>query len=178
MLEEAEQYQGMGVKKVIWVEAQPESERRQEQAKRYGQILHEFTAFSDGKWNAVLRIASNEVSSSILPFAGHSRIYPDIVVTKEIPIKTVRADEFFKDFPPEIDTLVLDVQGAELNVLKGMGDLLRQIKTAWLEVNVTELYEGCALQPELDDWMAKAGFPNRDFQMIHQPEWGECLYWR
>jgi FkbM family methyltransferase len=180
MLEEAEQYRDeLGVKTVIWVEAQPHSERRSERAKWFDQVLYEQTPFSDKTEVVELRFASNEVSSSILPFKRHSEIYPDIVVTKTIPVVAVRADEFLVGrWPIEIDTLVLDVQGAELKVLKGLGELLTQIKLAWIETNLNELYEGCPLQPELDDWMAKHGFPNRDFQEIHKDEWGECAWWR
>lgn len=179
MLEEAEQYRDMGVEKVIWVEALPHSEDRFSRANEFGHELYEGTPFSDRQEDVILRVASNLVSSSILPFKRHSEVYSDIVVTKEIPMLAVpAADRLRGAFPPEIDTLVLDVQGAELKVLRGMGKLLDQIQRAWLEVNLKEMYAGCVLKPELDDWMAKAGFVNTEFFPVHDEEWGEALYWR
>lgn len=181
MLEEAEQYRDMGVKKVIWVEADKPSKRRQARAHEFGHDLFEYTALSDKREGVEFRVASNEASSSILPFARHSVIYPDIVVSESRPMFSERADEVFKDeyaLPIEIDTLVLDVQGAELKVLRGMGKLLDQIKTAWLEINATELYTGCALRPDIEMWMRDKGFVNSDFQWVHQEEWGEELFWR
>jgi FkbM family methyltransferase len=179
MLEEAEDYQSMGNPRVIWIEALPKSERRESRAHEFKQTLYERLAFSDAREPVKLRVASNEASSSILPFGRHSAIYPDIVVTQEIDMESRRPDEFFGDkFPPEIDTLVLDVQGAELKVLKGMGRLLNQIQRIWCEVNLKELYTGCALKPELDAWLKEAGFPHSEEHPVHLEEWSEALYWR
>lgn len=179
MLEEADMYREMGVEKVIWIEALPPSERRQSQAKKYGHQLYESTAFSDKTEPVHLSVASNEVSSSILPFNRHSVIYPDIYVKEVIPLTAVRADEFFGTaFPKSIDTLVLDVQGAELKVLNGLGSLIEQIKCVFAEVNLTSLYSGCVLKPELDQWMITKGFWDHDMRMVHWPEWSECLYRR
>jgi FkbM family methyltransferase len=178
-LEEAQQYEDMGVKAVIWVEADYPREQRQKRATQFGHALYECLPLSDRCECVDFRVASNDASSSILPFARHSTIYPDIVVKETHKMLTLRADQVFNEgLVPDIDTLVLDVQGAELKVLRGMGKLLDQIQRIWAEVNLKELYTGCVLKPELDDWLAKAGFGNSEFYPVHQEEWGECLYWR
>lgn len=180
MLEEAEQYRDMGVEKVIWVEALPDDEKRAERAKLFDHVLFQSCPLSDKTEIVEFQVASNSVSSSILPLKRHADVYPDIVVDKTLTMMTFRADFYFGiyGFLQEIDTLVLDVQGAELKVLRGMGKLLDQIQRAWLEVNLKEMYAGCVLKPELDDWMAKAGFVNTEFFPVHDEEWGEALYWR
>ena len=55
---------------------------------------------------------------------------------------------------------VLDVQGAELQVLRGMGVLLSgpALQTAVIEVSGTELYSGQALQAEVVAFMRGHGF--------------------
>ena len=55
---------------------------------------------------------------------------------------------------------VLDVQGAELQVLRGMEALLRSpaLHTAVIEVSGTELYRGQALQAEVVAFMRGRGF--------------------
>lgn len=179
MLEEAEVYHQLVGEKVMWVEAQPHSPLRKERADKFGQILFENVPFSDKTEPVILSITNNEVSSSILPLKRHSEIYPDIVVTQALRAYAARADDFFEaGLPSDINTLVLDVQGAELKVLKGMGKLLDQIEWIWAEVNLKELYEGCVLKPELDHWLAQHGFPLQEFFPVHHGEWGESLYRR
>lgn len=179
MLEEAEQYRDMGVKTVIWVEALPHDDKRSARAKEFGNTLYEQCPLSDRMENVILLVASNSCSSSIMPFLRHSEIYPEVVVTNQYILCSFRGDQFLAyRFPPEIDTLVVDVQGAELRVVRGLGELMERIKRAWIEVNLKEQYEGAVLKPELDDWMAKSGFVNNEFYPAHPDEFGDSFYWR
>lgn len=179
-LNEAQLYKDMGVRTVIWVEALPHEDRRSAKAKEFGHVLFQACPFSDQQEIVEFQVTSNEVSSSILPLKRHAEVYPDIFVKKTLTMMTFRADFWFElyGFPEEIDTIVIDVQGAELKVLRGMGKLLDQIQRAFLEVNLKEMYDGCVLKPELDDWMAKAGFVNSEFYPVHDEEWGEGYWWR
>ena len=177
---EAEVYQQMGIRTVIWIEALPPLKHRQDRAKYFGHTLYESTPFSDRQESIKLQVASNAVSSSILPFHRHSVLYPDIVVKEEIPTKTIRADKFFDGhaFPPEINTLVIDAQGADLRVIKGMGGLLDRMDVVVCEVFLTELYSGSDLKPEIERHMATAGFRMVEFEEVHKGEWGNCLFLR
>ena len=52
--------------------------------------------------------------------------YPhEILIQKEIEVEAVRIDSFYQD---KIDLVAMDLQGAELEALKGMGDLLSTTK--------------------------------------------------
>lgn len=178
MLEEAPLYQEMGVPLVIWVEALPKSEERYMVAQHYKHVLYEGLAFSDVDENTEFHVASNNVSSSLLPLAEHSRIYPDIRYVKDIPIRTRRADEFFGPHFPHVDTLVLDVQGMELRVLKGFGDILKRIQRILTEVHLVELYSGSPKYDELRHWLADQGFSNWEFTPQHQGVFGDAFAWR
>jgi FkbM family methyltransferase len=57
-----------------------------------------------------------------------------------------------------IDFAHVDVQGAELAVLRGMGSLLGQLRAVWLEVSNTEMYRGQPLRTEVEGFMSEHGF--------------------
>ena len=57
-----------------------------------------------------------------------------------------------------IDLIHMDVQGAELLVLKGADDLINRISVIWLEVEKKELYKGQPLQPDVESFMDRNNF--------------------
>ena len=57
-----------------------------------------------------------------------------------------------------IDILWMDVQGAELLVLNGLGERLRDLACVHMEVEFFEIYQGQALFPALHQRMTAAGF--------------------
>ena len=46
------------------------------------------------------------------------------------------------------------------------------------EINFAELYDGCALAPELDGFLADRGFRRVATSCFHHPTWGDALYLR
>ena len=58
--------------------------------------------------------------------------------------------------PPAL--LKIDVQGYELEVLKGCADLLASFKYVLIEGSYVELYEGQALKDEIIQYLDLAGF--------------------
>ena len=52
----------------------------------------------------------------------------------------------------------LDVQGAELLVLKGAEERINNIKVIWIEVSKVEFYESQPLENEVRKFMKKSGF--------------------
>ena len=56
------------------------------------------------------------------------------------------------------DHWVLDVQGAELLVLKGSGNLINFCKSIFIEISNVDAFEGGVLWPELDDWLKNNQF--------------------
>jgi hypothetical protein len=69
----------------------------------------------------------------------------------------------------------MDVQGYELRVLKGGTKTLNNILALGTEVNIIELYEGCVLMDELDNFLAKLNF-SRVETNINEFGWGDALY--
>ena len=76
------------------------------------------------------------------------------------------------------DVVWMDLQGAELLALKGMGNLVDHIQVLHTEVVYRELYAGQVLFPDLHAWLLKRKFVQVHHQRaITVPEWfGEAVY--
>lgn len=57
-----------------------------------------------------------------------------------------------------IDVVWMDIQGAELQALHGMGQLLKTVKVIQMEVEHKRIYLDQPLFPEVDRFMTEAGF--------------------
>lgn len=56
------------------------------------------------------------------------------------------------------DTLQLDTQGNEMEILKGMGDTLQQFKYLCIELSITPVYKGETPGAEVAAWLKEKGF--------------------
>jgi FkbM family methyltransferase len=79
-------------------------------------------------------------------------------VEKKIPVQVTPLDSKMTSPPLHLDFLKVDVQGYELEVLKGATRALDQILGCELEVSFIELYKNQPLFAEIDQFMRKNGF--------------------
>lgn len=179
--EEAPVYDELGIKKVIWFEANPEllTSLGANLMPYPGQTVY-IQCVGDENKDIVLHVSNNSSqSSSILDLGTHKAAHPEVHYIKEIPVKMQRIDEMVASGwvrLRDVDFLNVDVQGAELKVLKGMGELLHDFKWAYLEVNKEELYKGCALVGEIDAYMAEFGFKRVETKWCGNTGWGDALF--
>ena len=75
------------------------------------------------------------------------------------------------DFGP-VDVLVVDVQGAELLVLRGATQTLSKVKAVVSEVSTQPLYQGGVLFAELESFLAGHGFEAMSLPRRH----GDLLF--
>ena len=99
---------------------------------------------------AVIHVASNSVSSSLLPMAEeHRNAAPTSTYVREEKILVRKLDDVAKELAPDVASkalmLKIDTQGYELPILEGSKALLDQARIVQLELSLTELYEGQAL---------------------------------
>jgi FkbM family methyltransferase len=78
-------------------------------------------------------------------------------VIGEVPVRTVGYDEVVSA-QPEVSILKLDIQGAEMDVLKNSTTGLDKTKSVIMEVNFTPHYDRDASFPDLHQLMAQRGF--------------------
>jgi FkbM family methyltransferase len=119
------------------------------------------------------------MSSSLLEPKRHTEHYPDIIFDKKIEIEVSTLDEELKDNENKYNILNVDVQGYELEVLKGSVKVLENIDIIFIEVNAVEMYKDCVLIDELDDFLKLHGFIREEtIWQYHNGEktWGDAIY--
>lgn len=179
--QEAEFYYNAGVKEVIWVECHvPTFEKLQENVKDIPGTICINACVSDRYSETYFNIANNDSqSSSLLELAHHKNIHPEVSFIDKILVKTHRLDELLKDFKFGGSWFLnIDLQGADLLAMKGMGDLLYHFKWINTEVNNTEVYEGCHLVGDIDDYLIQYGFKRVETGEWVANSWTDALYVR
>lgn len=173
--EEAEAYAAGGVERVLWVEANEDlmEPLRRATAGFPMQQTYICAALSDAPGTVTFRITNNGQSSSILPLGTHATHYPHIMVVEQREIQTKRFDSLGIELEP-YDFLNLDVQGAELKVLRGFKSL-DNFSAVYAEVNFEEVYVGAPLMAEIDTHLT--GFQRVAHNDTGQG-WGDALYLR
>lgn len=121
--------------------------------------LHQ-VAIGPSATSAAMNVARRNDSSSLLPItARQTESFPgtDKIGTEQIKVVTlssvvspdaIRAPAFLK----------LDVQGYELEALRGCRDLLHIFEYVYAELSFVEFYEGQAMAYEVIDFLAQEGF--------------------
>ena len=69
----------------------------------------------------------------------------------------------------------MDVQGYELEVLKGSTDILLKVDYILCEVNRAELYKNCPMVEDIDSFLNEYGF-KREITSWDGYTWGDALY--
>jgi FkbM family methyltransferase len=128
----------------------------------------------------VFNVSNNESqSSSMLELGTHLLIHPEVHYIEQITMKTKRVDTLFNGYSfKNINFLNVDLQGAEHLAIEGMGDLIKNIDYALLEVNMKETYKGCMLIPDLDYFMMQRGFERVETGDWVADTWTDALYVR
>ena len=179
---EIKRYQAMGVHKVLFIEANPVVfERLSANIASIRNVQAVNCAISNQNGMVNLRVTSMDQSSSILPLKRHQEIYPHIKETDQVTVKGRTLDTLLHEMEiqgSEYNIINLDIQGAELLALQGATDCLKYIDAINTEVNYEELYEGCALISQLDDFLWLHGFERVATVTPFHPSWGDAFYVR
>lgn len=120
--------------------------------------IHVFAvAVSDRDGSASFHVTSNDgESSSLLDFGSHRELFPEVQVQQTREVQTRRLDTFLSERglePP--DLLLVDVQGAEHQVLSAMGHkLLDHVRLIYTEVSTERVYESAGLLSDVEALLA------------------------
>lgn len=180
--QEADTYVEMGVKQVIWVEALPDicAQLHDHVRNRAGHHAVYCACLSDVNGEAVtFNVANNGgQSSSFLKFGTHAQEHPTVKFVQEMKMNTVRFDTLLEGFDLRRKDgwfLNVDLQGAELKAMRGMGDILKHCAHAYVEVNRAELYKGCPLVGDIDNFLLPFGFLPMETKWTGAG-WGDRFY--
>jgi len=178
--EEKDDYFDNGCKKVIWVEANPQLiENLSKTIKDDNNIILEAIISNIDNKEINFNLTINGQSSSILNLGLHKNLFPDIVVNKTICTKTITIKTLFEQNKlsiKDIDFINLDIQGAELLALQGIGDELENVKAIFTEINTDYVYENCALVEQIDYFLSLYSFNRVETVMWCDHPWGDALY--
>lgn len=129
-----------------------------------------------GATNGVMTLytetANGGMSSSLLIPDQHLQQYPHIEFTGQEIVNVTRLDDLDLH---GYNVLNIDVQGYELEVLKGATETLKGVDAIFIEVNTKQLYKGAPHVTELDNFLT--GFARVETEWIGG-NWGEALYRR
>jgi FkbM family methyltransferase len=147
-------------KNVLWVEAIPEVYRALcaniEKHKRQSALN---LLLGDEEKAVEFHVSENQAeSSSVFNFSKKSRF--GVQMKESLSLQMRRLDSILT--PGEVKDSyshwVIDVQGAELLVLRGAGSLIEDCVSLDIEVSTYETYEGGAQLGEIVDYLEKWGF--------------------
>jgi FkbM family methyltransferase len=109
---------------------------------------------------AEINVSKSPDSSSLLPIsARQSELFPGTEKSGVEVVEVKRIDDVI-----DVDSLAqpilvkLDVQGFELEALKGMPRMLERAQWVYVEVSFASLYEGQPLANEIAGWLGENGF--------------------
>jgi FkbM family methyltransferase len=111
-----------------------------------------------------------ETGSSVLPDPGNSGTQPTAMDMTTLDAVT-RGTYFERP-----DFLKLDVQGYEIEVLKGAEQMLQAVEAVMMEVNLIAVYQGAPLAHEVVAYMAARGFRVYDISTFFRRPYDNALW--
>ena len=178
--EEALEYSKRGWGPVTWVEMLPEKAAllRAKFTNDPSNTVIEAACWSSETDRSIHRASNNGQSSSLLAPLEHLNLHPEVEFSGSLEtVRTKRLDHLLSA-DASFGFVSVDTQGAEIEVLKGLGVLLDQVQCALVEVNEVEHYSGCPRVRDVDAFFAERGFVRALRVMNEHCGWGDALYIR
>jgi len=174
------EYKTLGAPKIILVEALPD--KASALRKRYGdddqvQILE--AAASDTSNETVTFYPLGYGSSSLLKpkIETLHHVFADFIEVEPIDVQTMRIDDVETSNTSKI-MLIIDVQGAELQVLRGSIETLKKTILLKVEVSTTTYYEGQSYQNEIALFLRSQGFIRVSQRISKKMGQGDAIFMR
>lgn len=164
---------GLTNQDILWIEANPKLVEQVKQQNKDLHIVNAMLAEVDNEERSFM-ITNNGQSSSFLEFGTHKNLYREVVEVDRIKLKTKTLDSF--NLENKYNFLNIDVQGAELHVLKGALETLKHVDFIYVEVNIHEVYIGCGKVHEVDNLLSAYNFKRVESDLSESSGWGDVLY--
>lgn len=126
--------------------------------------------------------SNNGESSSMLRPARHLTDYPWVQFPQTVTMQTFTLDRIFAALAaqrPEVasavDLLFMDVQGAELEVVKGASAVLQQVRYIYTEAGIGGGYDGSVELIDLQLFLRHYGFKLHELEM-NAEGWGNAMF--
>lgn len=166
---------------IFWIEADP---RIVNAIRKQRPSINIFNALITDKDDELVdfHISNNNgLSSSVFQFDKHLINHPTIHMVETIKLSTMKLDTFVEKELKQYkvpNVLVIDVQGAEVLVLKGATKLLNSVDLILTEVNNDYTYKNCGLIGEIDSILKEHNFTKIFERIWDNHTYGDAIYLR
>lgn len=137
-------------------------------------------AVADRDGTATINLTASAEANSLLDFQEGNPCAKWTRVVGRETVEVCSLDRWCRDNDIDtrrVDLVKLDVQGAELQALKGAPALLETARLIYLEVSFVPIYKDCPLFGEIDGFLKAAGYRRHAVYPSDQPKhWGDALY--
>jgi FkbM family methyltransferase len=169
-------YRSLNIDNLLYIEPLSKNfEILKNSVKAEGVCLQKALGSKTGHVKMYVESANQGMSSSILKPKLHLAQYPHIVFDQEEIVEVDLLDNIDTIKEKSYNAINMDVQGYELEVLKGATETLKSIDVIISEVNRAEVYENCPMVEELDAFLSEYGFERVETNWAGQT-WGDALY--
>lgn len=176
LAQELQMYKNFGAESGIFIEAHPEVYSRLKTILQDEICWSAINALLSDKDNEIVDFwqASNDnMSSSLLKPGLHLTEHPDVLFSENtIKLQTQTLDSLDLG---KFDLVVMDVQGAELKVLKGGIETFKDADALWLEVALGGLYQNDCSINDLTLFLSNFDF-YPVYIVIGSTMWGDALF--
>lgn len=107
---------------------------------------------------STLNVSGRDDSSSLLPIGRQAQEFPGTAAAGVLEVPVNRIDAYIDDDCLAPILLKMDVQGYELEVLRGAGDKLDRVDSVLCECSFVELYDGQPLIGAVVSFLSERGF--------------------
>lgn len=167
-----------GVDGIFWVESQAWlCKKMRERFAGTTDVVINATVWSEGNISMNFNENLNSQSSSLYKLGSHKHSYPEFHEVNQREVVTSTLDSL-AEIPQGIDFVNLDIQGAELEALKGANRILQDVSWVYTEVNRGYVYEDSPLIPDIDNFLKEKGFRRVATRWSIGEDWGDALYAR
>jgi FkbM family methyltransferase len=191
--EEVDAYRRHGARRILLIEANPASCTAL--GETFGgdsdvEVVHAAVTDHDGTAQLLLHTnaRAETESASLLRMKRLGEIVPTLRTEGSVDVPASTLDRLLESAHAdafEIGLLVVDVQGAEVSVLRGAPRTLSAVDAVLVEVALVELYEGAGREEEVETLLGEAGFravSGLDYELYEGERrfraWGDRLFVR
>jgi FkbM family methyltransferase len=121
-----------------------------------------------------IRISNPGASSCFRARSDYHQSYEQ----REAMVQAIRLDRFAHERGiDKIDLICMDLQGAELRALRGLGRLIRSVQYIISEIERKPIYDGQDLLPDVHNYLSPYGF-TQVAEVYRDPWFSDYLYER
>ena len=173
--QEVDKFLKLGDINIYLFEPQKESLIELKKYEKYSNVSIFAYGLGNKNENVEFYISDNKVgvASSVLKPKLHLDYFPEYEFKKK---EVIELKKFSKLKEIDANFLMLDVQGYELEVLKGFEDKIDKIDYIFTEVSLEEIYEGNTLVNDLDAFLSSKNFQRVKTSITSNIPMGDALY--